>query len=118
MLIINGLKYAKTDKEFTESLFQSDGTCSGFYKFSEAKGQIRLYDQHKKIFSLLICNWKQGIFAVSATINEDGKEYYFYGITDKTKIKLGMDLEKLTCQNNIIEDTFLQLGFERKNCKI
>jgi len=32
MIILNGKKFAKNDTEFVDSLFQTGGTCDGFYK--------------------------------------------------------------------------------------
>lgn len=32
MLVLNGAKFARTQAEFTESLFDPSGTCVGFYK--------------------------------------------------------------------------------------
>lgn len=32
MITFNGLKFAKTEDEFINSLFESDGTCFGYYR--------------------------------------------------------------------------------------
>ncbi|MCA3186962.1 MAG: hypothetical protein INH13_25755 [Cupriavidus sp.] len=40
------LKFAKNDREFTESLFNPSGTASGFYKVTRAG--IVLMDQHRE----------------------------------------------------------------------
>lgn len=45
MLILNGKKFAATEKEFTNSLFNSGGTCVGFYKLY--KSSVVLMN-HKK----------------------------------------------------------------------
>jgi len=46
MIVINGKKYAKNNKEFMDTLFQKDGTANGFYK--ETKKGIYLYDMQNK----------------------------------------------------------------------
>ena len=47
MFILNGKKFAKNDREFTNSLFEYGGTCVGYYKRT-TKGVI-LMDMHKTI---------------------------------------------------------------------
>jgi hypothetical protein len=42
MKVINGIKFAETNQEFTSSLFQTGGTCSGFIKC--LKRRVYLYD--------------------------------------------------------------------------
>lgn len=42
MITFNGVKFAKNDKEMTDSLFQQGGTCAGFYKVT--KRGIQLMD--------------------------------------------------------------------------
>jgi hypothetical protein len=44
MITLYGKKYAKNEKEFTETLFQKDGTANGFYK--KSNGGLVLIDIH------------------------------------------------------------------------
>ncbi len=77
MLIINGLKFAKTEREFTESLFQRDGTCHGFYRAT--KSGIQLLDQHKKLRAFIVNQHAQE-FIVTATRLENGKIWYSFAL--------------------------------------
>jgi hypothetical protein len=50
MLILYGKKYAKSGKEFADTLFQSNGTANGFYRvlkagiyFSDMQGNERAF---------------------------------------------------------------------------
>jgi hypothetical protein len=50
MIDLYGKKYAKNEKEFSETLFQADGTANGFYKvmkagiyFSDMQGNERAF---------------------------------------------------------------------------
>lgn len=45
MLVLNGKKFARNDKEFISSLFEGKSTCVGYYKVN--KRSISLMDQHK-----------------------------------------------------------------------
>ena len=54
MLIINDIKFAKNDKEFTNSLFEPGNTSYGFYQ--KLKGRIHLMDMQRNIFAAVIIN--------------------------------------------------------------
>lgn len=73
MLILNGKKFARTDAEFTASLFQPGGTCVGFYK--PTSRQIFLMNQHKERIGVIAPSGVLG----SATRLEDGRYWYSYG---------------------------------------
>jgi len=45
MIIINGEKYAKNNKEYIQALFKAGGTCEGFYK--ETRTKTILTDHNK-----------------------------------------------------------------------
>lgn len=45
MITVNGYKFARNDREFTDSLF-SDATCVGYYK-PDGKGGIFLLDHQR-----------------------------------------------------------------------
>lgn len=87
MIEINGIRYAKNDKEFNNTLFQIGGTASGFYKV--LKNRIELMDQHKEPFACIGVNDAQGVSIVNmGKIN--GKKFYQYGLSDHHADTLGM----------------------------
>jgi len=77
VLTLNGKKFALNNKEFTESVFKPNGTCSGYYK--PLKKQIKLYDTAKKLIGVIT---NQGVLA-KATIQENGKYWYSYGTIEE-----------------------------------
>ena len=88
MLIVNGKKYANTDKEFTGSLFDKSGTCSGFYKVN--KGGIVLMDMQKTVFAFIVNNKHNEQFFVSAIRQADKKIRYMYALADSDADNLGV----------------------------
>jgi hypothetical protein len=71
MITLNGVKFALNDKEFTDSLFEKDGTCAGYYR--PYKRQIILMDMQKNRIGV-ICNRVVG----KADKMENGKYWYSY----------------------------------------
>jgi hypothetical protein len=81
MIIINGNKFAKNDKEFTSSLFMWAGTCVGYYK-KTANG-VQLMDMQKNIIAFIAngIKRKESPFIVSATRTSEGIRYS-YSLSD------------------------------------
>ena len=75
MIVLNGVKFAKNNEEFNDSLFNSGGTCSGFYRVN--KRSITLLD-HNRIKIGVIGN---GLVA-KATKLASGKWWYSYAAPD------------------------------------
>lgn len=101
MIIFNGLKFAKNDKEFTESLFvSSGGTCTGFYK--RTKNGFKLYNQHKNPIAF-IGNMPQFKGIVTMGKREDGKEYYMHGLSSMDSARLMMQGLSYSQENQLIE---------------
>ena len=96
MIIFNGLKYAKNDKEMINSLFDGTGTCAGFYK--KIKAGYQIFNLQHEIFAFL-----QTIngFAVSA-IMHDGKTRYSFGLDEKSEKLLGLDQVRYSDQSTLI----------------
>lgn len=88
MIIFNGVKFASNEKEFVNSLFDSDGTCYGYYK--KLKKGIRLLDHNKNIFAFIVNNGYGERFIVSASNTEKGIRY-MYSTTTETDKLLGLD---------------------------
>lgn len=104
MLAINSLKFVRTKKEFTESLFQPGGTAYGFYR--PLKGRVLLMNMQGEIFAAIICHDKfKGI--VNAGRLKNGSVFYQYGLSDKNKALLGLP-EKYSEQEPYAESLFNQ----------
>ena len=73
MLILNGNKFARSEKEFTNSLFETGSTCVGFYK--PLKSQIKLFDHNHNLVGVIT---KHKVLA-KATQQACGKYWYSYG---------------------------------------
>ena len=86
MITINGKKYAKNAKEFTNSLFNPSGTCSGYYK--RRKDGLLLLDMQK--VPMVFIKVGSSTFAVTV-YNHEGKTRYMHGLTEKDKALLGLD---------------------------
>lgn len=76
MLTLYGKKYARNEKEFTETLFQSDGTANGFYKatkagiyLSDMQGNERAFVRH------------DGLGPVSVSRHDGRRRYSFAAST-------------------------------------
>lgn len=89
MLTINGKKYAKNEKEFINSLFESGGTCYGYYK--QVKSGVKLLDHNKNIFAFIVNNRYNEQFFVSAHVL-NGKTYYMNSTTSVDDKILGLDI--------------------------
>jgi len=77
MIILNGNKFAKNDKEFTSSLFMWAGTCVGYYK--KTKNGIQLLDMQKNVIAFIVngIKRKESPFIVSATRTSKGIRYSY-----------------------------------------
>ena len=76
MIELNGKKFARNDKEFTNSLFAKGGTCVGYYR--PYKKSIALMDQHKNRIGVITANR----VLACATKQENGKYWYSYADID------------------------------------
>ena len=81
MLTINGKRYARTDAEFQASLFNSAGTCAGFY--TVLKNAVLLEDMQRNVFAAIVVN--NGFSGIVSAMRLDGKIYYFYGCSEPTE---------------------------------
>lgn len=76
MININGKKYAKNDSEFTSTLFDNDGTASGYYK--KRSNGVLLMDIQKRPFAFVVVNkYGDEPFLVSCSQTEEGIRYMF-----------------------------------------
>ena len=71
MIILNNKKFAENETEFTESLFNSGGTCAGYAK--RLKRQIKLYNIQKELIGTIN---KYGVLCCATKI--DGGYWYSY----------------------------------------
>ena len=72
MITLNGQKFARNNREFTESLFSPGGTCVGYYK--PMKRVIYLLDMHGERIGVIN---GEGVLA-KATRQLDGRFWYSY----------------------------------------
>lgn len=75
MITLNNKKFAESEKEFTESLFTSGGTCSGYAK--KYKRHIKIYD----VTYTLIAEINRYGCICKANLQSDGSIWYNYGDT-------------------------------------
>lgn len=87
MLIINGHKFAKNDKEAMDTLFQKGGTFFGFYK--KLKGRIIFKDMQGKVFAALVVNSHDFADFVNA-IELNGRIHYQYAASEKNEKIFGV----------------------------
>tara|TARA_R110000787_G_scaffold185911_1_gene297493 strand:+ start:621 stop:920 length:300 start_codon:yes stop_codon:yes gene_type:complete len=73
MITLNGNKFAANDTEFTNSLFDTDGSCVGFYK--AYKHTINLLDMQKVKVGVIT---KHGVLALASKLDND-KWWYSHG---------------------------------------
>jgi hypothetical protein len=67
MIDINGVKFAKNNSDFIDSLF-SKKTCYGFYK--KLKNKI-IFQDHQKVAFLALVKNKNGVFLVNCSNDRD-----------------------------------------------
>lgn len=99
MIIFNGVKFAKNEKELTESLFSKDGTCSGYYKVT--KRGIQIMDLQNNIIAFIVNNGYGERFIVSASRCDNGRIRYMFSTCHKVE-KL-LSLEELGYRGTIRE---------------
>lgn len=106
MLIFNGKAYAKSDKEFTESLFKpiNGQTCNGFYR--KVKNGYKLFRQNMVLDAFIVDRPAEG-FVVSAGMH-NGKTFYMFACSENTAswlgIKnMGMQEEYDACKSIIVK---------------
>jgi len=75
MKILNGIKFAENDKEFTGSLFDPGGTCYGFCRVK--KRSIIFMTHQKKIFA-----FAGHILGTASKREELGGIWYSYGVPE------------------------------------
>lgn len=70
MIILNGKKFAKNEKQAIESLFENDGTFVGYYKVF--KKSIGLYDLQKNKIGVIANN------VLGSCTKQNRKYWYSY----------------------------------------
>ena len=75
MITLNNKKLAKNNKEFTNSLFSSKGTCIGYYKVN--KKSVSIMNMQKEKVGVVTNN-----VMAKATKQTNGKYWYSYGDID------------------------------------
>jgi hypothetical protein len=97
MIVLNNEKFAENEKEFTDSLFVSGGTCVGYAK--GLKRQIKLYDAQKNLIGIM----KELHYLFETALN-----------SWILKIMVGFDYENIAlCHNSHKKTFFLLNGIEK-----
>ena len=96
MFRFNGKKYARNNEEFTNSLFDADGTCNGYYK--RIKGGVQLFNMQRELTAFIVDNSHGERFIVSAGMS-NGRARYMFGTSTQTEqwlgtLGLGMQTER------------------------
>ena len=81
MIVFNGVKFAKNDKEMTDSLFSNGGTCAGYYKVT--KRGIQILDLQRNIIAFIVNNGYGERFIVSAIRCDNGRIRYMFSTCSK-----------------------------------
>ncbi len=70
MIVVNGVKFAASDHEFVDSLFDSTGTATGYYR--RLRRTIQLFDKDKQLIAV-INKW---LVVCKASKLSDGRTWY------------------------------------------
>lgn len=107
MITVNGKKFAKTQKEFMETLFSDAGTANGFYKV--LKNGVRLYNIQNEPFAFIYDNGFCNRGVVTCRKHGTGHRYLFTLIDCDCKL-LGLENNPgLRVLSDIAEDTLNKL---------
>ena len=71
MIILNGKKFAETEEEMENSLFESGGTCVGYAK--RLQRQVKLFNHQKALIGVINGH---GVLCSASKI--DGKNWYSF----------------------------------------
>lgn len=99
MLTISGNKFAKNDKEFTESIFDKNGTCKGFYK--KMKDKVIFSNMQHRVFAALVRN-SHGVFLVNCD-NYTGKYRYQFALAEEYESLFGLSGLGYSAQNERVK---------------
>lgn len=87
MIKFNGKKYAKNDREFTESLFDASGTCNGFYK--RIKNGIQLFDMQRNLAAFIVDRPSEKFVVTAHKV--EGRARYMFSTCSLTEKWLGIE---------------------------
>jgi hypothetical protein len=73
-----GKTYAPNARHAVETLFQAGGTANGLYKVTSSG--IRFYGLNGELRAFVR---KDGLGPVSATMRDDGRAWYMFGLADR-----------------------------------
>jgi len=110
---VAGKKYARTDAQRVETLFEPDGTAAGFYKATPAG--VLLYDHQRTLFAFVV-RARGNAYFVTAT---GTPPRYMQGLATYTETALGIDGMTWTEQHQeaqrVIDQTHPQTTETRHN---
>jgi len=102
MIVLNGKKFASSEKELTNSLFDSGGTCVGFY--TRYKRQVKLFNMQRELIGVIN---KYGVLS-EATRLDDGTYWYSYRkpslIGEYTTRERMNDISNISIDQELVND--------------
>mgnify|MGYP006440878275 CR=1 FL=1 len=104
MLYIDKLKFARNEKEFQNSLFEKNGTASGYYRMRRCS--IILMDHNKVVLAAIIWNRHDLKAFVNATTLDNGKKFFQFSMDGERKKFLGVP------RSHLQEREYVEKGFE------
>lgn len=82
MITLNNKQFARNEKEFTDSLFSTGGTCAGYYR--KNKKSITIMNHKKEKISVINCNnvlcLATPMIDITGNKEDTGLWWYSYGI--------------------------------------
>ncbi len=107
MFVFNGKKYAKNDDEFTSSLFDAGGTCSGFYK--RTKNGIRLFNMQREPMAFIVLH--EPLKFIVTMFKFEEKIRFMFSMSTSTAKFLGFDNDPgMMDQDRMIREAMKQFA--------
>lgn len=108
MININGKKFAETEKEMLESLFEANGTCVGYARRYDRR--IKLYNIQKKLIGIIT---KFGVIAKATRIDNEEHKYWYNHAEIKEIGEIGCNATRRTIES-LSTKTFINDRGERE----
>jgi hypothetical protein len=98
---VNGVKFAPSSSALVESLFNPEGTASGFYK--KKPNGVLFYKPNGEPFLFLVANRSNPRFFVSCSKQGDGRIRYQYSTCSIDEKRLGINSLSYGEKNRLAE---------------
>ena len=108
MFILNGKKFAKNDKEFTNSLFEAGGTCVGYYK--KTSSGVVLMDMQKTVIGYCKSDNRFTGLVSASKDQSTGRIRYMFAACSSLESLVCFDNLKYSEQNEAVRQAIKALG--------